>query len=48
MRQKERLAFVKENDIELTDEQLEGIAGGGLREFAKGDKCTGNKDGIHE
>ncbi|MBR3225923.1 MAG: hypothetical protein IKF78_11445 [Atopobiaceae bacterium] len=44
----ERMAFVKENGIELTDERLEGIAGGRLREFPKKDACPENKDGIHE
>ena len=38
----ERLAFIRENGIELTDEQLEGISGGG---WDSGDVCPKDPTG---
>ena len=39
----ERLAFIQENGIELTDEQLEGISGGS-KGGTGGDVCKKNPD----
>ena len=38
----ERMAFIKENGIELTDEQLEGISGGG---WGSGNVCPKDPTG---
>ena len=44
----ERMAFVAENGIELTDEQLESIAGGKRNGGAKLKReCPGSSDGDH-
>ena len=41
----ERTAFIRENGIELTDEQLEGIAGGKKFGESSSSQCPNNKDG---
>ena len=41
----ERLAFIQENGIELTDEQLGGIAGGRKFGDSSQSECPNNKDG---
>ena len=41
----ERTAFIRENGIELTDEQLEGISGGKKFGETQRDQCPNNKDG---
>lgn len=46
----ERMAFIAENGLELTDEQLESIAGGRDRLMAKLKKstCPNSEDGSHD
>ena len=43
----ERMAFIEENDIELSDEQLESIAGGVKIQITV-DHCSGSDDGRHK
>ena len=44
----ERMAFINENEIELTDEQMEALSGGGevINTFGKGIQCKSCKRGF--
>jgi hypothetical protein len=44
----ERRAFLEDIGIELTDEQIEGIAGGRKKNLSPSSKCPANDDKGHK